>query len=310
MTAAYEPDLVHVLERAIGRLRRGLGESSPVLAAVMDQWLEGITGRRTLVDYFTQLRAFPIMLFPWWMEARWSQGHDLEFQENLACSSVSGYLYIRMIDNVMDEPDPAEIRILPLANCFHSQFQSVYLEYFPFGDPFWDVFHRTWLQSAEASLLDAGQDLIDERRFLEVAARKTCAGKIPLAAVCRRCGRTAVPDPWLTVFDRMAAVHQMSNDLFDFQRDLDARNATYFLSEGMRRKREAETVSGWVVREGFDWGVDLLDRWLEELASCAEACGSPGLERYVELRVHDLSVTSREVSDGLRSMRRVLELTP
>jgi hypothetical protein len=310
MTTAYEPELVQVLERATGRLQRDLGDTSPTLAAVMEQWLDRITGRQTLVDYFTHLRAFPIMLFPWWMEARSCGSHDLEFQEDLAGSSVSGYLYIRLIDNVMDEPDPAEIRILPLANYFHSRFQSVYLEHFPFGDPFWDVFHQTWMQSAEASLIDAAEDAIDERRFLEVAARKTCAGKIPLAAVCRRYGRTAVPDWWLKAFDRMAAVHQMSNDLFDFQRDLDARNATYFLSEGMRRKHEAETVPGWVVREGFDWGIRQLERWLEDLAFCAEACGSPGLGRYVELRVHDLRVTCRDLNEGFRTMRRVLELRP
>jgi hypothetical protein len=78
----------------------------------------------------------------------------------------------------------------------------------------------------------------------------------------------------------------------------------------MRRKRETETVPGWVVREGLDWGVHQLSLWLAELASCAGACGSPGLERYVELRVQDLHATYRDVSEGLRTVKRVLECTP
>ncbi len=310
MTGAYEPELVRVIDRAIGRLRRTIAASSPPSAAAMDRWIDHLTNARPLVDYFTHLRAFPFMLFPWWMEARAGGSHDLDFQEDLAYSSVSGYLYIRLIDNIMDEPDPAEIRILPLANYFHSQFQSAYARHFVFGDAFWDAFHAIWARSAESSLLDAGLGSIDERDFLGISARKTCAGQIPLLAVCRRLGLAAVPEPWPRVFDLTAAVHQMSNDLFDFQRDLDARRTTFFLSEGARRKRESETVAGWVVREGFDWGISRLERWLDDLALAAGECGSPGLGGYIELRAVDLRETSRTVRDGLQSVRRVLALQP
>jgi len=310
MTSIYEPDLAGALERAVGRLRRGLDKFSPPLAAAMDAWLNKLTGPRALADYFTHLRAFPIMLFPWWMEARLAGIHDLGFQEDLAVSSFSGYLYIRLIDNIMDEPGSADLRLLPLANYFHTEFQSAYFKRFPPGDDFWNVFHRTWMRSAEASFLDAGGESIDERRFLDVSAKKTCAGKIPLAAVCRRYDLRAVPEPWLKAFDLAAAFHQMFNDLFDFQRDLEAGTATYFLSEGMRRKGEMETMAGWVLREGFDWGRDRLDVWLGELALCAEACGSPGMKTYVERRALDLRTTSGEVGAGLQNMKRLLEIKP
>lgn len=310
MTDLYEPDLLGALERAAERLGHGLDESSPPLAAAMAAWLNKLTGSRPVVAYFTHLRSFPIMLFPWWVEARMSGSHDLEFQEDLALSSFCGYLYIRLIDDVMDEPGSADRRLLPLANYFQAGFQSAYFKYFPADDGFWRLFHRTWTQSAEAAFLDAGGEPIDERRFLDVSARKTCAGKIPLAAVCRRFGLKDAPEPWLKAFDRTAAFHQMFNDLFDFQRDLETGAATYFLSEGMRRKGEGETTAGWVIREGFDWGLDRLNAWLEELARCAEACGSQGLKSYVALRADDLRRTSGDLAAGIQNMKRLLEMKP
>ncbi len=232
------------------------------------------------------------------------------FRKTLPTSCLCGYLSIRLMDNVMDEPQSQERHILPLAGFFHHEFQSAYLDYFPPGDDFWGFFRRTWLQSIEVTILDAGGESNDLVSFLEVAAKKTCAAKIPLFAVCRHSGLQSVPEPWLQIFDGLAAFHQMFNDLIDFQRDHDALSPTFFLSVAEKRREGNETVLGWVLREGFDWGYGELKGMIERLVRDAQACCSSDLSLYLELRKRDLDTLRQDMTGGIEAIRSILKAKP
>jgi hypothetical protein len=54
-----------------------------------------------------------------------------------------------------------------------------------------------WFASADVTIQDADSTEIDREQFMRVAAQKTCAVKIPLAAVCHRFGRPDLLAPRL-----------------------------------------------------------------------------------------------------------------
>ena len=64
--------------------------------------------------------------------------------------------------------------------------------------------------------------------------------------------------------DSLGPPHQMLNDLMGWQKDLQHGQATYVLSEAHRLSGEGEGPSGWMVREGFDWGLSLIEEWVDD----------------------------------------------
>jgi hypothetical protein len=83
---------------------------------------------------------------------------------------------------------------------------------------------------------------------------------------------------------------------------------TYFLAEAQRRRREAETVTGWVVREGFFWGIERLEHWMVELKQLALELHSPELGDYLEVREKLLLKQQAEVAAGLENLAQILNL--
>ena len=108
---------------------------------------------------------------PWWLEDCIRGEVHAEFQTDLMYSTVSGYCFIRMLDDVMDghEVDRAA---LPALHPFHLQFVKTYHSYFPALHPFWQEFERILMTTAEAVTAEAILKDFHESDFLEVSARK------------------------------------------------------------------------------------------------------------------------------------------
>jgi hypothetical protein len=221
---------------------------------------------------------------------------------------VNGYYYIRLLDNLMDGHATVELKLLPAAGFFHTQFQMAYQRYFEHSHPFWDFFARTWFYSAEATLHDAQLERVDEAQFRKVASQKVCAAKIPLAAVCYHSEREDLIEPWSSFLDALGGWHQMWNDVFDWNKDLKYHTRTYFLTEAEQRKRPEEGVAAWVVREGFEWGVSVLQTWMEELKARAKPLNSPDLLVYLDQREAMLARQREEVAVGLRHLSKLAEV--
>jgi hypothetical protein len=79
----------------------------------------------------------------------------------------------------------------------------------------------------------------------------------------------------------------MYNVLFGWMKDLRNQTPSYFLAEGKRRKQPEQSLTAWVVQEGFAWGNGILEIWLGELQQMAEKLQSPELVAYLHYR-HDL----------------------
>lgn len=298
----YEESLSNLLTTGLARLQMEMNRVAPFMAQQVSGWMGQLSGTQRPEDYFKHPASFPLLLFPWWLEKTLRPEPDLAFQADLVYSSMNGYYYFRLLDNLMDGHSTVEMKILPAASFFHLQSQTVYQRYFEPEHPFWDFFAQVLFGSVEATLQDAGLEDLDLARFRAVAGHKVCGGKLPLGAICYRYDCPHLIEPWSKFFDAFGAWHQMRNDVLDWNKDATRDTRTYFLSEADRRRWADEPVAAWVAREGFHWGSDLLHTWLAELKTLAAPLHSPDLEAYLAQREAMLVEQTSEVMAGLRSL--------
>jgi hypothetical protein len=183
--------LSQIIRQAVLRLQSDLGRAAPVMAGQVAGWIGRLAGGGRPEDYFQHPLAFPALLLPWWLEESFRPEMDLSFQAGLAYSTINGYYYVSLIDNLVDGEATEELSLLPALGFFHTQFQGAYQAYFSGDHPFWQLFQDAWFFAAEAVVKDAGLAEIDLAQFWETAAQKVSAVRIPLAAVCYRRRRWA-----------------------------------------------------------------------------------------------------------------------
>lgn len=304
----YDPPLSRLITGSVSRLTAEMEAAAPFMARQVSTWLQQLSGSVRPEDYFKHPLAFPSLLLPWWAEKTMSQQPDLALQSDLVYSTINGYYYIRLIDNLMDGNATVELKLLPALNFFHTQFQLAYQRHFAADHPFWQLFTATWFHSGEVAMQDAALTDIDEIRFKQIAAQKVSAAKIPLAAVCYRYDRPDLIAPWAQFVDLFGGWHQMHNDLFDWHRDEARQNYTYFLCEGRRQQKPDEPLAGWVARAGFQWAMDTLQQWLADSKQLAVELGSPALLAYLSGREELLLNQKEKVAAGLQSLARIAAL--
>lgn len=275
--------LTPIAEISALRLHREMEELAPFLAARLSAWIEEMFGMTPLADRFLHLSAFPILSLPWWVEESFSSP-DQERQEALALSSMAGYLFIRLIDNVMDGDGPGDRRLLPVLAPLSTIFVRPYQEWFPPTHPFWPYFHRVWAGTADFTARDAHLAEIDLETFHRISAQKTGAAKIPAAAVCHLHDRLDRLHVWEAFIETFGRFHQLYNDLNSWCRDVRTGTATFLLSEAGRRRRSDEQVADWLLRDGLDWAMTTLRGSITELLRLAPLLESPGLTVYVDAR--------------------------
>jgi hypothetical protein len=282
--AVYPEVISTLVDQATLRILAEMRQHGPVMAQKAEQWMKSLAGSNRPGDYFQHPLAFPMLLLPWWMERTLRPEPDLAFQAGLIYSSINGYYFIRMIDNVMDGHSSGEQKLLPMLGFFHLQAQAVYPPYFGPEHPFWTVFKVLSVQSAENAIRESGLIEIDLAEFRTVAGKKVVAGKIPLAAVSFRYQQPHLYAVWQAFYDKLGCWHQLYNDLFGWIKDLRNQTPSYFLSTGRRRKRPEQSLAAWVIHEGFAWGVATLTAWLGELQQDAASLRSPALLDYLQTR--------------------------
>jgi hypothetical protein len=303
----YDPHLSRIITDAISRLMADMSQTAPFMAAQVTPWLRQLAGGDQPEDYFKHPLAFPSLLLPWWLERTIQPEPDPALQTDLVYSTINGYYYIRLIDNLMDGQATVELELLPALGFFHSCFQTVYQTYFAGDHPFWEQFSAIWLHSAEVAMQDAGQAGIDEEEFTQIAAQKICAVKIPLVALCYRYERPDLVEPWFRLVDLLGCWHQFLNDLLGWYRDDTRQSYTYFLAEAARRRTDAEPLVSWVAREGLDWATGQLAAWMAALKALAVELDSPDLAHYLDTREQMLQTQQAEAAAGLSSLMKLLD---
>jgi hypothetical protein len=305
----WPPQFPAAAERAARRALSDLSSRSPVLGQRTSQWLALRCDPQHPELYFTHAQGVPALALPWWLEDCIRGNVDTEFQTDLMYSTVSGYYFIRMLDDVMDGHEVDRVA-LPALHPFHFQFAKTYHKHFPASHAFWNDFERILMTTAEAVSVEATLEDLHESDFLEVSARKPAAVAIPMAAVCFRYGRPDLLPAWEKFFTLFARWHQMRDDLLDWSSDGEPGCRTWLLCEGDRRRTADESVAMWMGREGFRWVKTVMDGWMEEASTAAEALNSPALVNYLQMRRDSFSAYIESLLQTADLSRKLLSLDP
>lgn len=303
----WPPEFLAAAGRAARRAIADVGHGSPVLAEQTSRWISLHSDVSQLEDYFVRPQSLPILALPWWLENTIRREVDAGFQADLMYSSISGYYFARMLDDVMDGHQIHRAAI-PALYPFHTQFLSTYFKYFQHSDPFWREFEKSFMTGAEAAALEATLEYICEAEFVKVSARKTAAGVIPIAAVCFHYCRPDLLPSWEELFALLARWHQMRDDLLDWSIDYKLDNRTWVLSEAERRRADGESIAEWMGREGLKWGQSVTECWINEAVTMAAGLGSPALVRYLKLRKESFSCYLDTLTATAAGFAKLLQL--
>lgn len=301
----YEPQHKEVIVESVNRISRQLNRTMPYLADELQVWMKDLAGSLEPADYFMHPVAFPFLLLPWWLEHQLSGEHDETFQADLAYSCANIYYHVRMIDNLMDGHEAGELALLPATGFFVSQFQGVYHRYFSHDHPFWDFYMMAWHHMCDCTAQDTRLEDIDAATFTQLVSQKVCGAKIPIAAVCYRYHRPDLVPLWSHWIDSFGCWHLFEEDLFDWHKDLSLGTVTYFLSEARRRRLPGEIDIVWMAREGFDWALETLDRWMREIRQMTFVPGEVGT--YLDQRERTLMTRKDSISATLQTLLKLTE---
>ncbi len=300
--------LASQIDAVVDRIGAVLGASSPTFANQVLRWIRRISPGGEPAAHFLNVRMFPILQLPDFVLESLVVAPDERFHQSLISSTVHGYYYIRLIDGIVDGDRDFDLerKILPVAGYFLSEFQLGYQKHFSAEHEFWQVFRRIWTASAASSADDAMQRAVDFSEFERVSSRKFSAAGIPVAATCHYYGRADLLPAWLELVDGLGRWSQMVDDILDWHQDRSLGRATYFLTEGERQRRREESLEEWILREGCDWGFDLLHQWMKQMQESSAQLGSPGLMEYLAGRKAWAAEQHLALRKGLAELARLV----
>jgi hypothetical protein len=295
-----------VVDRAFDALLRDVDRFAARAGPRIRHWLDALSPTGKGVDRFTHRCAFPTLALPWWAESSICGTVDLELQHDLIRSSLAGYAFIRLLDDVMDRDPRAEPSLLPAAGVLHTLFEAPYHARFEPGSPFWDHFRKAWGESAEAAIVEAEQTTLDESAFHALSARKFAAVEIPLAASCLSHRRPDAIDGWFQLARIIGRHEQTIDDLLDWMRDQDAGRPSYLLSEAHRESgRHPGGATGWIVSHGLEWAFARMKTYREEARALARELRSLEAQEWLDDRESLVEEIGSELRPGLESLGRL-----
>jgi hypothetical protein len=245
-------------------------------------WLGTLAPSGIPDERFTHRHTFPMLALPWWTEVTIRGSVDTAYQRELMASTISGYLFIRLLDDVMDRDPRAVPQLLPLAGLFHTMFERPYHRHFGPESEFWRHFDVAWAESANAAIGDAAQSDFDERAFRSIAARKLAAVSIPVTAVCLRHGRDDLVSDWERLCALIGRHEQLFDDMLDWHRDGESGRPSWFRSEA--RRRSPSNPTQWLVEHGLHWAQSQLGRLRDDIRVMARSLECTAIEPWLDDR--------------------------
>lgn len=304
----FDETLSRLTREACGRIESGLKRDCPGLAGRVLPWMRSLTRSGALEDYFTHFRRFPMLLIPWWAAGGDARA-DLEFHADVVYSTMNGYYYIRMIDDLVDrraEPDLdvlSALEVLPAAAFFHTEFLTPYVRWFPAEERFWETLRSSWLAGAEAGAI--APPSLDLDAFSEWTGRLMGPVLIPVRAVCERAGDPVRYDRWRPAVLHLCRLEQLLDDILDWHDDAERGLPNLLLAEADRRGRGGERAVAWIVDEGYAWGLEKAREWVTSLRGDAEVLGCDPLVAYSVQRAEMIEDLDRDTGRGLRELSRL-----
>lgn len=263
------PETDTALAEALAVLEDRMG-TVPALAALIAPWLEHRQQRLTHPGFV------PIFAAPRWVPLALGSAVEDTLDRELTYSTLCGYLFIRLVDDVMDGQYEGAYRLVPALAFFDAEFQGIYRSRFPADHPFWHEFEAGWTGSFEAAEEDRAAMIDSETAFETIAARKLAATRVPVAAACYLCDGPL--ETWMEVCDRLCCLHQFADDLTDWQDDLASGRSSWLINEA--RRNASGSVAAWIISEGHTWALDTLDHMTRRVVDVGNKLGSPHVAEH------------------------------
>ncbi len=281
-------------------------DKAPLTEDHICEWLLSLGNYNRLHKYFLHPRGAPFFLLPWLLEETIEHQLDTEFQYSLIYSNINAYLFVRIIDNVMDQHYTNELQLLPITAIFHEQFQRSYFQYFTSESPFWQYFANHWAIQADTAAKETFIDIKTENDFINISSKKISGMKIPLAAVCYRYNKLDVLNQWEKFSDLFGLWHLFEEDFFDWFQDNQLNYNTFFLSQH-KTTYPKMPVEEWYIDFGFDWGAKKLSGWMDELKKLAHKMNQKNnsIVRYLEMRDEIFNQKINELQQGIKIMSKI-----
>ena len=270
--SASRPD--PVLEAALVRLDAYLART-PALRQLLVPWLDSHRARLRHGGFV------PIFALPRWVVSAEPEPDGAEWDADLTYSTLCGYLFVRLVDDIVDEQNEhARLAALGLG-ILHNEFLKPFRERFPGDNDFWTRFDQDWAWSIDRTARDLDGRIDSRAEFERTAAAKLGACRIPVAAACYLDGRRSRLETSLALCDAIARLYQFADDVTDWQPDLAAGRSSWLLSEADSRKSSGETASEWMLREGYAWSRARLDELTAEALEAADAIDSIAAREHI-----------------------------
>lgn len=291
-----DPILSGLIEGAAMALERTLATGLPSLTVRIEGWRHQLVASGRLADYFDHPSRFPILAIPWW--AAGDGPRDLAFHADIVASTVAGYCYVRLLDDLIDRHPAASVELLPVTALLQTEFQGRYQRHFPADSPFWEVFRTAWYASADAMVPPPNAD---PARLLERATSTIGAVLIPLRAVTLASGDPGRYDGWREVVLELARIEQLLDDVVDWQVDFERGLPNALLGYAARHGATTDAPA-WVVREGYRWGLAQVRGRLNALDGAVHRLGSPDLAGFVARRITVVNALEGQTAPGLSQL--------
>lgn len=290
---------------SVRSLFQDLNDRAPRVASLIDEWTQQVYGDKGVAIAFLDPESYPLVHFPVWADPSIPQ----DLLDDLTKSSIAGYLWVRLIDDVMDgDRGGLESDLLPLLGFFHLHFSEPYRIHFEVTHPFWELLTDAWIKSGEAAVLDHYLTERDPQNFREITARKTRAAIIPVSAALYARGSTEMLEPWSSFIDAFNLWHQLQNDLFDWRRDLHHDNPTLLITEGRRHADTTAELEQWFWSRGLSWAAEQLATSEVEVRRLAGEIGNADLNDYIHWRFSEMQSRLDYIQGGLAETRRLRDI--
>jgi hypothetical protein len=216
--ALADAELEGLVDARLLDLRGRLG---PHLRAAYDDLarrLGLVPERRDGPGYFFGPLALPVLQLPAWAGRELPAGDVADLVE----SAATGYLHVRVQDDLLDEGVGEPGAAMLLAEAFMARHQALLARVVGASDRFWALFERRWWAYGEAMLLErrlhAGEAPYDDAAFAAVLGRSLPL-VLPAAAALDRAERWAALPDLEALVAHLARGHQLFHDVTHLDKD-------------------------------------------------------------------------------------------
>ncbi|MFZ5823169.1 MAG: hypothetical protein ACOY94_02305 [Bacillota bacterium] len=199
--------------------------------------------------YFDHPDSYPTPQVIAWLGERYLPAEP-DFVERVLTASLWLFLYIRLQDDVLDDPAARREGLLLGNICVQRGMAELY-RLLPEAGAFRQEAEAAWTAFSAATAWEKAAHWGRQAPFgeadLDLLGEKFAAIRIPVAAILCRAGRPDLIPCYGGVLQDLGTAVQMANDLHNWEEDLAAGNFTYFLT--LAGDDPAQAIAGGMAAE-------------------------------------------------------------